>query len=163
MATHSSVLAWEVPWTKSGPGGQQSMESQRVRHDLATEYTQELAHRMLASYAVGRTWGKNSWYHSISRTGKEHTALTSTLVTTDRSSMSIFLFILYIIDANHLIPTKAQGQAFEIINRDCQVTFFSFTFFPFLSIKLSISVNFCVEINVRDEVSRIRQKEAQYL
>ena len=31
MATHSSVLAWEIPWTKK-PGGLQSMESQRVRH-----------------------------------------------------------------------------------------------------------------------------------
>ena len=27
MATHSSVLAWEIPWTE-GPGGLQSTESQ---------------------------------------------------------------------------------------------------------------------------------------
>ena len=39
MATHSSVLAWEIPWTKE-PGGLQSMGSQRVRHDLATEHAQ---------------------------------------------------------------------------------------------------------------------------
>ena len=32
MATHSSILAWKVPWTE-GPGGLQSMESQRVRQD----------------------------------------------------------------------------------------------------------------------------------
>ena len=32
MATHSSILAWEIPWTKK-PGGLQSMGSQRVRHD----------------------------------------------------------------------------------------------------------------------------------
>ena len=32
MAAHSSVLAWRIPWTKE-PGGLQSMESQRVRHD----------------------------------------------------------------------------------------------------------------------------------
>ena len=31
-ATHSSILAWEVPWREE-PGGLQSMESQRVRHD----------------------------------------------------------------------------------------------------------------------------------
>ena len=36
MAAHSSVLAWEIPWTKE-PGGLQSMVPQRVRHDLATE------------------------------------------------------------------------------------------------------------------------------
>ena len=32
MATHSRILAWEVPWTEE-PGGLQSMGSQRVRHD----------------------------------------------------------------------------------------------------------------------------------
>ena len=29
MATHSSILAWRIPWTKE-PGGLQSMGSQRV-------------------------------------------------------------------------------------------------------------------------------------
>ena len=32
MATHSSVLSWEIPWTEE-PGGLQSMGSQRTRHD----------------------------------------------------------------------------------------------------------------------------------
>ena len=31
MATHSSILAWKIPWTEE-PGGLQSIESQRVRH-----------------------------------------------------------------------------------------------------------------------------------
>ena len=31
MATHSSILAWEIPWTEE-PGGLQSMGSQSVRH-----------------------------------------------------------------------------------------------------------------------------------
>ena len=35
MATHSSILAWEIPW-KEEPGGLQSMGSQRVGHDLET-------------------------------------------------------------------------------------------------------------------------------
>ena len=35
MATHSSTLAWKIPWTKE-PGGLQSMGLQRVRHDRAT-------------------------------------------------------------------------------------------------------------------------------
>jgi len=30
--THSSILAWEIPWTEE-PGGLQSMGSQRVEHD----------------------------------------------------------------------------------------------------------------------------------
>ena len=32
MVTHSSILAWGIPWTEE-PGGLQSLESQRVRHD----------------------------------------------------------------------------------------------------------------------------------
>ena len=36
MATHSSILAWEIPWTEE-PGGLQSMGSQIVGHDLATK------------------------------------------------------------------------------------------------------------------------------
>ena len=36
MATHSSILAWEIPWTEE-PGELQSMGSQRVRYDLATK------------------------------------------------------------------------------------------------------------------------------
>ena len=54
MATHSSILAWRIPWMEE-PGGLQSMGSQRVRHDWATSlslslstwtegYTQEWIH-----------------------------------------------------------------------------------------------------------------------
>jgi len=32
MTTHSSTLAWKIPWLEE-PGGLQSMGSQRVRHD----------------------------------------------------------------------------------------------------------------------------------
>ena len=32
MATHSSILAWRIPWSEE-PGGLQSMGLQRIRHD----------------------------------------------------------------------------------------------------------------------------------
>ena len=32
MATHSIILAWEIPWSEK-PGGLQSMGSQRANHD----------------------------------------------------------------------------------------------------------------------------------
>ena len=35
MATHSSILAWRIPWTEE-PGG---LQSQRVRHDWASSLT----------------------------------------------------------------------------------------------------------------------------
>ena len=36
MATHYSILAWEIPWTEES-GGLQSTELQKVGHDLATK------------------------------------------------------------------------------------------------------------------------------
>ena len=41
VATHSSILAWEIRWTEK-PGRQQSMGSQRVGHDRASEHTHNL-------------------------------------------------------------------------------------------------------------------------
>ena len=37
MATHSSTLAWRIPWTEE-PGGLQSMGSQGVGHDCMTNF-----------------------------------------------------------------------------------------------------------------------------
>ena len=39
MGKHSSILAWRTPYTEK-PGGLQSMWSQRVGHDWATEQQQ---------------------------------------------------------------------------------------------------------------------------
>ena len=41
MATHFSILAWRIPRTEES-GGLQSMGSQRVRHDLATNKQQQV-------------------------------------------------------------------------------------------------------------------------
>ena len=40
MATHSSILAWEIPQTEE-PGGLQSMGLQRIGHDRATEHARK--------------------------------------------------------------------------------------------------------------------------
>ena len=39
MAIHSSIFAWEIPWTEE-PGGLQSTGSQRIRHDVAIKQQQ---------------------------------------------------------------------------------------------------------------------------
>ena len=36
MATHSSILAWEIPWAEE-PGGIQSIGLQKIRYDGATK------------------------------------------------------------------------------------------------------------------------------
>ena len=41
MATHSNILAWEIPWTEE-PDGLQSMGSHRGRHNLATKQRQHM-------------------------------------------------------------------------------------------------------------------------
>ena len=40
MATHSSILAWRIPWTEES-GGLQSMGSQRVGHDCVTKHSMD--------------------------------------------------------------------------------------------------------------------------
>ena len=41
MATHSSILAWEIPWTEDA-GQLQSMGSQKVKHNLMTNTLRQL-------------------------------------------------------------------------------------------------------------------------
>ena len=45
IPTHSSILAWRIPWTEE-TGRLQSMWSQRVGHDLATKRQQWELHRL---------------------------------------------------------------------------------------------------------------------
>ena len=41
IETHSSILAWKIPWTEDPGGGLQSMGLQRVRHNLVTKQPQQ--------------------------------------------------------------------------------------------------------------------------
>ena len=48
MATHSSILAWKIPWTEE-LGGLQSIGSHRIGHDRATEHINaNLYHHQMA-------------------------------------------------------------------------------------------------------------------
>ena len=51
MATHYSVLAWEIPWTEE-PGGLQSMRSQRVRHDLRLNNSNKYIQEYIEPYSL---------------------------------------------------------------------------------------------------------------
>ena len=46
MATHSSVLAWKIPWTEE-PGGLLPIGSQRVRHDWVTSLSSFLFQKII--------------------------------------------------------------------------------------------------------------------
>ena len=58
IATHSSTLAWRIPWTEE-PGGLQSMGSQRVGHDWKPSMQAKCtltAEALLRWWAIGSVW-----------------------------------------------------------------------------------------------------------
>ena len=58
MATHSSSLAWETPWTEEA-GGLQSMDLQSAGHGLATRQQQGVC--CCSGFSpVGVSWGCSS-------------------------------------------------------------------------------------------------------
>ena len=75
MATHSSILAWKIPWTEEEPGGLQSIVSQRVGHNWATllsllltvyeALSRSLSHLTLPG-ALGSGWGKDYYLYIFS-------------------------------------------------------------------------------------------------
>ena len=92
MATHASILAWEIPWTEQ-PGGLQSMGLQRVRHDWATSLSLSFFSAIKKNGICGNMdeptdyhieWTKSdrdvSWYHLLAefkRKGEKWTYLQS--------------------------------------------------------------------------------------
>ena len=47
MATHSSILAWKIPWTDGGAWWAQYMGLQRAGHDWATSYISKKAGQLV--------------------------------------------------------------------------------------------------------------------
>ena len=94
MASHSSTLAWKIPWMEE-PGGLQSMRSRRVGHDWTTSFPFSLScigegngNPLLCSYlenprdggawwpainGVAQSWTWLKWLSSSSRKGIEIT------------------------------------------------------------------------------------------
>ena len=63
MATHSSILAWEIPWTEE-PGGLQPKGLQRVGHDWAWKIIKLSMSKMVNSLhevAIAIHWVAKSW------------------------------------------------------------------------------------------------------
>ena len=62
MATHSSILVWEIPWTEE-PGGRPSMGSQRVGHSQVHTHTPTHSVSLsLSWFDCHKSLGTNSWY-----------------------------------------------------------------------------------------------------
>ena len=87
MATHSSILAWKIPWTEE-PGRLQSMGSQRVRHDFTFTFIEMIiqgflyfllwyAHVFSNESTLHMRWPKYCSFSFSINPSNEHPGLTS--------------------------------------------------------------------------------------
>ena len=96
MATHSSILAWRIPWTKE-PGGLQSMGSQRVRHDWATHIYTHIhtkSYYFILVLLVGRCAARQEPFNVMGKGGEWSKLLCSKWHNWELHSKIINLFYL---------------------------------------------------------------------
>ena len=82
VATHSSTLAWKIPWTEE-PGRLQSMGSQRVGHDWATSLSLFTFHfhaleKEMATHSSTVAWripGTGAWWAAVYGVAQSRTRL----------------------------------------------------------------------------------------
>ena len=86
MATHSSILAWEIWWTEE-PGGLQSMVSQRIRRDWVST---------VSDGWTPRKWSPNYWFIAKPFMFLSQTILPTLLMTIEpqRPHGSAYLYFL---------------------------------------------------------------------
>ena len=67
MATHSSTLAWEIPWTEE-PGRLQFMGSLRVGHDFTFTFHFHALKKEMATHSSILAWrmpGTEAWWAAV--------------------------------------------------------------------------------------------------
>ena len=128
MATHPSILAWEIPWT-DGPGKLQSMGSWRVRLDLVTKTTAKQQGKR-TGFQGGLVWvcQVTMWYY-VQRLVKESFIVSTQYVRsswkghqrTDRKARGVLGEVLF---ENHLQISINHVDWWELIlsrSEDCTV------------------------------------------
>ena len=106
MATHSSILAWRIPWTEE-PGGLQSMGSQRVRHDWVTNTQKHLTKIGADKYFLNK-FQALSQHHTYWCHTKKHTPWSLKQKKPLSRFLSIFLEVLP--KANTYICRERDGK-----------------------------------------------------
>ena len=110
MATHSSTLAWRIPWTEE-PGRLQSIGSQTVRHNWSN-WAQTHARKI---YLNSRTYELPLWLSSPSP--QPHQNVSS--MGTQASPLSGYSLL----HAHFLSRSLAQGSEFQICMFNCWLVF----------------------------------------
>ena len=103
MATHSSILAWRIPWTEE-PGGLQSMGWQRVGHNWVT-FTHSLTHPYAncCLYSFGHILTKTLHACYIkSKLGNIQTGF-SVMIPCVLSQMDTLFFTVFLLEAHHSV------------------------------------------------------------
>ena len=73
MVTHSSILAWRIPWTEK-PGRLQSMGSQRVGHDRVTSPSPLNLYSVVCQLYLKKTGRKNEIEKKKKRNAEQHSS-----------------------------------------------------------------------------------------
>ena len=111
MATHSSTLAWKIPWTEE-PGRLQSMGSLRVGHDWATSLSFSLScigegnGNPLQCSCLENPRDRGAWWAAIYGVTQSQTRL-KWLSSSSMSNKSVM-------PSNHLIPSSPFPPAFNL-------------------------------------------------
>ena len=126
VATHSSILAWGIPWTEE-PGGLQSMGSQRVGHTWVTKHTQQPPKSSGLRYLVTLEQCRNflissfflrdftdKWMWLSISLNSILTVFLRAIANTDRSFLFIFSYLL-ILFTHKVLYMKSSNHIYEDI------------------------------------------------
>ena len=118
MATHSSTLAWKIPWTEE-PGGLQSMGSLRVGHNWATSLSHigEGNGNPLQCSCLENPRDGGAWWAAVSEVAQSRTRL-KRLSSSSSSKPKIYKLALRATVASYLSLMMIHG-AFRIAFSTC--------------------------------------------
>ena len=92
MAIHSSTIAWKIPWTEE-PDRQQSMGSQRVRHDWAIFTTSQSKFVQFLLYYLVCHFSKELAKHGSRKSDKDENILIPMFILKIKWEINIFLLV----------------------------------------------------------------------
>ena len=111
MVTHSSILAWRIPWTEE-PGGLQCTGSQRVRHDWATSPSPSLT-ELTQSFLL---WMRTSKIYSLNDFQIYKSVLSSIIIMLYNTCLELIYLLsgnLYLWPFSPSSPTSAARNCWQ--------------------------------------------------